>query len=80
MNKTKRVNFRITEKELQAASLIFDRVPELAEIGTPAEYAAYIKEIFPNSVEKEVYWHGSNEDFSEGFAAVKKAGKWGLYK
>ena len=62
----------ITEEELQAASLIFDRVPELAKIGTPTEYAAYIKEIFPNSVEKEVYWHGSNEDFSEGFASAKR--------
>ena len=62
----------ITEKELQAASLIFDRVPELAKIGTPTEYAAYIKEIFPNSVEKEVYWHGSNEDFSEGFVSAKR--------
>ena len=62
----------ITEEELQAASLIFDRVPELSKIGTPTEYAAYIKEIFPNSVEKEVYWHGSNEDFSEGFASAKR--------
>ena len=62
----------ITEEELQTASLIFDRVPELAKIGTPAEYAAYIKEIFPNSVEKEVYWHGSNEDFSEGFTSAKR--------
>ena len=62
----------ITEEELQTASLIFDRVPELAEIGTPAEYAAYIKEIFPNSVEKEVYWHGSNEDFSKGFLSAKR--------
>ena len=62
----------ITEEELQVASLIFDRVPELAKIGTPTEYAAYIKEIFPNSVEKEVYWHGSNEDFSEGFSSAKR--------
>lgn len=62
----------ITEEELQTASLIFDRVPELAKIGTPSEYAAYIKEIFPNSVEKEVYWHGSNEDFSEGFSSAKR--------
>lgn len=62
----------ITEEELQTASLIFDRVPELAEIGTPAEYATYIKEIFPNSVEKEVYWHGSNEDFSKGFLSAKR--------
>lgn len=62
----------ITEEELQSASLIFDRVPELAKIGTPAEYAAYIKEIFPNSVEKGVYWHGSNEDFSEGFSSAKR--------
>lgn len=62
----------ITKEELQTASLIFDRVPELAKIGTPSEYAAYIKEIFPNSVEKEVYWHGSNEDFSEGFSSAKR--------
>ena len=62
----------ITEEELQTASLIFNRVSELAEIGTPAEYAAYIKEIFPNSVEKEVYWHGSNEDFSKGFLSAKR--------
>jgi hypothetical protein len=34
---------------------------------TNEDYARYIRSIYPNSVEKDIYWHGSNSDFSQGF-------------
>ena len=60
--------------ELQnQVSLVFKRNPELAEIGTEEEYAEYLETIYPESVDKNVYWHGSNEDFSEGFESAKRS-------
>ena len=65
----------ISKELLEQVSLVFERNPELAKVGTIAEYAAYLKEIFPNSKDKEIYWHGSNSDFSQGFdSAIKGIG------
>ena len=52
--------------------LVFERIPELSKIGSIREYAAYLADKFPNSVDRNVYWHGTNEDFSEGFKSAKK--------
>lgn len=52
--------------------LVFERIPELSKIGSIREYAAYLADKFPNSVDKNIYWHGTNEDFSEGFKSAKK--------
>lgn len=52
--------------------LVFERIPELSKIGSIREYAAYLADKFPNSVDRSVYWHGTNEDFSEGFKSAKK--------
>jgi hypothetical protein len=34
---------------LKQAILVFERNPELANIGTAREYATYLQEVFPNS-------------------------------
>lgn len=52
--------------------LVFERIPELSKIGSIREYAAYLADKFPNSVDRNIYWHGTNEDFSEGFKSAKK--------
>ena len=57
----------VSEDVLRQVELVFKRNPKLQEIGTLREYAAYIQTIYPNSVDKSVYWHGSDSDFSEGF-------------
>lgn len=63
---------KVTTRQEEDAQLVLDRNPELASVGTAREYAAYINDIFPNSVEKDIYWHGSNEDFSDGFNTAKR--------
>lgn len=63
---------KVTIRQEEDAQLVLDRNPELASVGTAREYAAYINSIFPNSVEKDIYWHGSNEDFSDGFNTAKR--------
>lgn len=52
--------------------LVFKRNPNIAKVGTEQEYATYLLSIFPNSVDKSIYWHGTNEDFSEGFKSAKR--------
>ena len=39
---------------------LFDANPELASIGTPEQYSAYLDSIFPDSKEKNIAYHGSN--------------------
>ena len=56
----------------EQVSLIFKRIPELAEVGTEEQYLEYIQTIFPDSVDKSVYWHGSNADFSNGFESAER--------
>ena len=63
---------KVTTRQEEDAQLVLDRNPELASVGTAREYAAYVNDIFPNSVEKDIYWHGSNEDFSDGFNTAKR--------
>ena len=63
---------KVTIRQEEDAQLVLDRNPELASVGTAREYAAYVNDIFPNSVEKDIYWHGSNEDFSDGFNTAKR--------
>lgn len=66
------VDSNISAETLQQVELIFARNPKLKEVGTPMEYARYIQTIYPNSVDKSVYWHGSDSDFSEGFKTATR--------
>lgn len=65
---------------LNQVRLVLKRNPEffnkIQSIGATIEdYASYVRNIFPNSKEKDIYWHGSNSDFSEGFdSAVRGVG------
>lgn len=70
----------ISQNTLDQVRVVMQQNPELAttlqEINaTNEDYAQYIRSIYPNSVEKDIYWHGSNSDYSRGFdSAVKTKG------
>lgn len=66
------IDSNISAETLKQVELIFARNPKLKEVGTPMEYARYIQTIYPNSVDKSVYWHGSDSDFSEGFKTATR--------
>lgn len=51
---------------------LFSTNPELEKVGTKGEYKQYLNTIFPNSKVSEVYWHGTDSDFSEGIQNTKK--------
>lgn len=51
---------------------LFSTNPELEKVGTKDEYKQYLNTIFPNSKVSEVYWHGTDSDFSEGIQNTKK--------
>jgi hypothetical protein len=40
---------------------LFENNPELAAIGTPEQYSAYLDSIFPDSKVKDIVYHGSNQ-------------------
>jgi len=44
---------------------LFESNPELAQIGTPEQYSAYLDSIFPESKVKDVVYHGSDVKFEE---------------
>jgi hypothetical protein len=44
---------------------LFESNPELAKIGTPAQYSAYLDTIFPNSKEKDILYHSSSAKFEK---------------
>lgn len=52
---------------------LFSVNPELEKVGTKNEYKQYLNTIFPNSKVSEVYWHGTDSDFSEGIQNTKKS-------
>lgn len=56
---------KVTVSQEKDAQLILDRNPELASVGTAREYAAYVNDIFPNSVEKGVHWLGTKSDIEQ---------------
>lgn len=41
---------------------VFNQNPELASIGTPEQYSAYLDSIFPDSKVKDVVYRGGNKD------------------
>jgi predicted SprT family Zn-dependent metalloprotease len=46
---------------------LFDSTPDLASIGTPAQYSAYLETIFPDSKVKDILYHGSDNPTLEKF-------------
>jgi len=44
---------------------LFDINPELASVGTPEQYSAYLDSIFPESKVKDVVYHGTNKKFDK---------------
>jgi hypothetical protein len=53
---------------------LFNDNPELADIGTPQQYSAYLDTIFPDSKVKDIVYHGTPDGQFESFD-VSKAGK-----
>ena len=41
---------------------LFNLVPELSEIGTPQQYSEYLDTIFPESENKDIWFHATNVD------------------
>ena len=64
-------NIHITEIK-QGVRDIFSSNKQLALIGDEYQYSRYLDTIFPNRKIKEILWHGTDADLSDGFDASKK--------
>lgn len=52
--------------ENTGVDFIYQKNPELTNIGTPEEYSQYLTTIFPNSKVKDIVYHGTNSADIEG--------------
>lgn len=43
----------------EGVDFVFEQNPELAKIGTPEQYSAYLNTIFPDSKVKDIVYHGT---------------------
>jgi hypothetical protein len=43
----------------EGVDFVFEQNPELADIGTPEQYGAYLDTIFPESKVKDIVYHGT---------------------
>ena len=64
-NYTNRSANEVLDHHREAVDFLFDINPKLQEIGTKEEYSSYISEIFPESKVTDIYWHGTNSDFTD---------------
>jgi len=58
---------------------LFESNPELAKVGTVAQYSEYLKSIFPGSKVRNILYHGTYQDF-ERFSKDKRGSTTGLGK
>lgn len=72
INEGKYSNFNYTSDNRGAIKYIYNLNPELNTIGTQRDYMEYIKTIYPNSLINDIYWHGSDSNFSKGFTLAKR--------
>jgi hypothetical protein len=49
----------------EGVSELFDSTPELASIGTPQQYSAYLDTIFPESKVQDIVYHGTHTRFNK---------------
>lgn len=68
----KYANVKYTGDNKGAIDYIYNLHPELNSIGTKDDYLKYIRTIYPNSLVTDIYWHGSDSDFSEGLSSAKR--------
>ena len=62
------IEFRLAEQPIKPAVVdLFNENPELASIGTPQQYSAYLDTIFPNSKVKDILAHISRVPNIEKF-------------
>ncbi len=47
----------------EGVDFVFGQNPELAQIGTKEQYSEYLDTIFPESVARDIVWHGSSREF-----------------
>lgn len=72
INAGKYANFRYTSDNKGAIRYIYNLNATLANIGSQEDYERYIRSIYPNSLVSDIYWHGSDSDFSRGFSSAKR--------
>jgi hypothetical protein len=53
------------KRKMEAIDGVFKDSPELASIGTKAQYMQYLSTIFPDSKVKDIVYHGTNAQFDK---------------
>lgn len=72
INEGRYSHFNYMSDNRGAVKYIYNLNPKLNIIGTQEDYMKYIRTIYPNSIIDDIYWHGSDSDFSKGFSSAKR--------
>ncbi len=73
----KQISKQQREALRKQVQIVFDRMPQLKKVvedagGNLDEYLDYLLQVYPDSVEKSIYWHGTDSDFSGGFKTAQR--------
>lgn len=73
----KQISKQQREALRKQVQIVFDRMPQLKKAveeagGNLDEYLDYLLQVYPDSVEKSIYWHGTDSDFSGGFETAQR--------
>ena len=55
------------KRKMEGIDYVFSQSPELASIGSKAQYLQYLSTIFPNSKVKDIVYHGTDNDNFQSF-------------
>jgi hypothetical protein len=51
----------------KGVDFVFEQCPQLGEIGTKEQYSEYLDTVFPESLIKEIVFHGTDSEFKDHF-------------
>lgn len=73
------------KRKMEGIDFVFSQSPELASVGSKAQYLQYLSTIFKTSKVKDIVYHGTNEKFDKfdktklGTKTVNETNKLGFY-
>ena len=65
IDRLRNFNENLNSKIKEGVDSLFNKFPELADIGTPEQYSQYLDTIFPNSKIKDIIYHSSPSKFTK---------------
>ena len=66
------------KRKMEGIDYVFSQSPELASIGSKAQYLQYLSTIFKTSKVKDIVYHGTNRIFDKFLAPNRRFSDWSI--